>query len=143
MPDLMNKAARSRCMASIRSVNTRPELLVRKTVFSLGYRYCLHGRSLPGRPDLVFPRLRAVIFVNGCFWHQHRCADGHLPVSRKDYWTPKLKGNRKRDFKRRRQLRLMGWQVLTIWECQTADHEKLQAILKKFFSTISQVRARP
>ena len=107
-------------MASIRSKDTTPELRVRSLVHTMGYRYRLHVRTLPGAPDLVFPRRRKVIFVHGCFWHRHRCKRGRpVPKTRSDYWLPKLEGNRLRDLQHRRQLRKLGWNVMIVWECQT------------------------
>src|SRR5580700_7261404 len=113
-------------MARVRSKNSRPEMFVRKLVFSLGYRYRLHARDLPGHPDIVFRRHRKVIFVHGCFWHRHAaCALARLPKSRLDFWVPKLEGNRKRDERNRRALLREGWKVLTIWECQLASPARL------------------
>lgn len=120
-------------MARVRSKNTRPELLVRRLVFALGYRYRLHRRNLPGSPDLVFTPRAKVIFVHGCFWHRHsRCALARLPKSRIDFWVPKLEGNRCRDEKNKRALARMGWKVLTIWECQLGDKTQLSAVIRRF-----------
>lgn len=120
-------------MARIRSKNTRPELLVRKLVFSLGYRYRLHARDLPGNPDLVFRKLRKVIFIHGCFWHLHEtCGLARLPKSRLDFWAPKLKGNKQRDQRNKRALRKGGWKVLTVWECQLTNVERLQKTIRRF-----------
>jgi DNA mismatch endonuclease, patch repair protein len=134
MSDVLDAAQRSKCMAAIRSRNTKPEIIVRRAVHAMGYRFRLHVSDLPGKPDVVFPRLKAAIFVHGCFWHQHTCKDGHLPGSRTDYWTPKLTRNRERDRQHSRSLRQMGWTVLTIWECQTTDHSKLSNRLASFLS---------
>jgi DNA mismatch endonuclease (patch repair protein) len=120
-------------MARVRAKNTRPELGVRKLVFALGYRYRLHDRKLPGCPDLVFGPRRKVIFVHGCFWHRHaRCALARLPKSRLDFWLPKLEGNRTRDLRNRRALARRGWKVLTIWECQLRDAERLNNKIRRF-----------
>src|SRR5437016_10732119 len=107
-------------MSRIRSKDTKPELLVRRLIHTLGYRYRLHRRDLPGVPDLVFPSRRAVIFVHGCFWHRHkRCKGGaRAPKSRLKYWKPKLEGNSVRDARNRKSLLRNGWRVLVIWECQ-------------------------
>ncbi|MDI6451155.1 very short patch repair endonuclease [Anaerobaca lacustris] len=102
----------------IRSEDTTSELFVRRLVHSLGYRYRLHVRSLPGTPDLVFPRLRKVINVNGCFWHMHGCPRCRVPSSRRDYWIGKMQRNAARDKRTRRQLQRDGWGVMVIWECQ-------------------------
>jgi DNA mismatch endonuclease (patch repair protein) len=95
---------------------------VRRLVHGMGYRYRLHVQTLPGRPDLVFPRLRKIIQVQGCFWHQHKgCRQAHIPKSRVWYWRPKLTKNKRRDREHEAQLRLTGWDVLTIWECETKE----------------------
>lgn len=101
----------------------------------MGYRYRLHDRRLPGRPDLVFPRLKRVIQVHGCFWHRHpRCALARLPKSRTDFWIPKLEENRARDLRVGRQLRKLGWRVLVVWECQLAKPKQLTENLGRFLS---------
>ncbi len=101
-------------------------MVVRRLVHGLGYRYRLHGRNLPGTPDLVFASRKKAIFVHGCFWHRHpRCRNTRLPKSRLDFWKPKLEGNRKRDLRNQRKLRRLGWDFLVIWECETKDVEEL------------------
>jgi DNA mismatch endonuclease (patch repair protein) len=120
MADTFTQAERSRIMAAVKSKDTAPELVVRRLVHAMGYRYRLHVRSLPGAPDLVFARRRKVVFVHGCFWHRHRCARGdRMPGSNRGYWLKKLEGNRRRDVKHRRALGRLGWRVLVVWECQT------------------------
>lgn len=120
-------------MARVRSKNSRPELLVRKVVFGLGYRYRLHAKELPGRPDLVFRKRGKVIFVHGCFWHRHAgCSLARLPKSRLDFWLPKLEGNRKRDRRLKRELAKRGWKVLTVWECQVKNVERLRETVRRF-----------
>ncbi len=120
-------------MARIRSKDTQPELLVRRIVFALGHRYRLHVRDLPGRPDLVFRKRRKVIFIHGCFWHLHEtCGQARIPKSRREFWVPKLEGNRRRDEIHRRKLIEEGWKVLTIWECQVKDAGKLGKRIAKF-----------
>lgn len=107
-------------MASIGSVNTTPELAVRRLVHAMGYRYALHRHDLPGSPDLVLPARGAVIFVHGCFWHRHRCRRGQsVPSTRTAYWTAKFDRNVARDRRTQRQLRADGWRVGVVWECQT------------------------
>ena len=109
-------------MSRVRSKDSRPEMFVRRLVFSLGYRYRLHVSGIPGRPDLVFSGRRKVIFVHGCFWHRHAdCALARLPKSRLEFWLPKLAANRLRDQENVRSLRRDGWAVLTIWECEIGD----------------------
>jgi DNA mismatch endonuclease (patch repair protein) len=113
----MTPEARSRLMSRIRGRNTRPEILVRKGLFSLGFRYRLHAASLPGRPDLVFPGRRAVIFVHGCFWHGHGCHMFRYPSGNADFWRAKIDGNAARDRRGHEALLMAGWRVLTVWEC--------------------------
>jgi DNA mismatch endonuclease (patch repair protein) len=112
--------ARSANMAKIKSKNTQPELIVRRALHRLGFRYSLHDRTLPGHPDIVLTRMRTVIQVRGCFWHLHSCPSGRFPASRQDYWVPKLTRNHVRDLQNDRRLRRLGWSVHTIWECQLA-----------------------
>ncbi|HZZ28902.1 MAG TPA: very short patch repair endonuclease [Pirellulales bacterium] len=106
-------------MAAVKSKHTSPEIRVRKLVRKLGYRYRLHVKALPGTPDLVFPKLRKIINVSGCFWHMHSCGRCRIPTTRRRYWIAKLERNAARDKRLRRVWRLAGWQVLTVWECQT------------------------
>jgi DNA mismatch endonuclease, patch repair protein len=120
-------------MARIRKVDTRPEMRVRKIVHAQGYRYRLHRRDLPGTPDLVFPRLRKVIFVHGCFWHRHSCRDGRkLPSGRHDYWVPKFERNVERHEANSEELRALGWEILVLWECQLGDTRSLQNAILEF-----------
>lgn len=109
-------------MAKIGGKHTAPELAVRRLVHAMGYRFRLHRRDLPGSPDLVFPRLRAVVFVHGCFWHRHRgCAKASVPKTRRAFWTAKFAANVARDVRAERRLRALGWRVLTVWECEVKD----------------------
>lgn len=117
MVDVVDRVTRSRMMAGIRGRDTKPELLVRRGLHSLGFRYRLHDSRLPGKPDLVFPSRRAVILVHGCFWHLHGCRYSKLPSTRRAWWKAKLEGNRSRDDEVQQQLGLAGWRVLVIWEC--------------------------
>lgn len=131
--DSLSPRERSDIMARVRSKNSRPELAVRKLVFGLGYRYRLHARELPGCPDLVFRPRRKVIFVHGCFWHRHpNCALARMPKSRLDFWEPKLQGNRERDDRNKKALGGEGWKVLTIWECQLDNVERLKKVIRRF-----------
>lgn len=117
---------RSAQMARIRSRNTKPEIAVRKTLHALGYRFRLHRRDLPGKPDVVLPRHKLVIFVHGCFWHQHEdCQLASKPKTRQDYWAPKLAGNVARDKAAQESLKSSGWRVAVIWECDTRRPETL------------------
>ncbi|MGK6355357.1 very short patch repair endonuclease [Sphingomonas sp. DT-207] len=122
-------------MRRIRSKDTKPELVVRRILYSAGYRYRLHGKGLPGKPDVVFSARRKVIFIHGCFWHQHEeaaCLDGRKPKSNTAYWHSKLARNVDRDLLRVRQLEALGWEVLTVWDCETRDRDKLAKRLGSF-----------
>jgi DNA mismatch endonuclease (patch repair protein) len=131
--DSLSPKERSEIMARVRSKNSRPEMLVRRRVFALGYRYRLHQKSLPGCPDIVFRPRHKVIFVHGCFWHRHaRCALARMPKSRLDFWKPKLEGNKRRDARNERALARKGWKVLTIWECQLGETERLDLAIRRF-----------
>ena len=133
--------SRSENMARIRSVNTIPELRVRKALHAMGYRYRLHVKDLPGRPDIVLRRRRKLIFVHGCFWHQHQaCADGRIPRTRRDYWVPKLERTIVRDRQHLTRLRQLGWDVLVIWECEIKDEREFRARLVSFLEGIEVSR---
>lgn len=117
MVDVVDSQTRSRMMSSIRGGNTRPELIVRKALFKRGFRYRLHVRELPGTPDLVFAKYRAVVFINGCFWHRHDCHLFKWPATRREFWEAKLNRNIAVDLEAFRQLKLLDWRVMVIWEC--------------------------
>lgn len=118
MTDVVSQAVRSRMMSSIRGRNTRPEMAVRRYLHRCGFRYRLHDQSLPGSPDLVFPRYRTVIFVHGCFWHRHAgCRLAATPASNEEFWRQKLSANAERDQQNLQKLLRDGWQVIVIWEC--------------------------
>jgi len=119
-------------MQAVRSRDTGPEMLVRRLVHRLGYRYRLHRKDLPGKPDIVFWSRRKVIFVHGCFWHSHGCSKGRLPKSRLGFWRPKLLENSRRDGRNEEALRALGWNVLVIWQCETSDLEALSQRLLRF-----------
>jgi DNA mismatch endonuclease, patch repair protein len=122
-------------MQRIRKTNTKPELIVRRMVHAMGYRYRLHDRKLPGNPDIVLPRHRKVILVHGCFWHRHNCPDGQkLPRSKPEYWGPKLERNRQRDEANVAQLLKSGWEVLIVWECEVLRNSCLEPRLSHFLS---------
>ena len=123
MTDTLNCQRRSWNMSRIRSTNTKPEIILRSVLHRMGFRFRVHCRGLPGRPDIVLPKYRTVIFVHGCFWHQHPgCIEAVRPKTNQEYWTAKLEGNVNRDRKNRRALRKEGWQVLRFWECQIEKH---------------------
>ena len=124
---------RSRIMRAVKGQNTTPELVVRRLVFALGYRYRLHRKDLPGKPDLVFPGLRKIIFVHGCFWHGHTCSRGaRIPQNNRQYWVQKIERNVIRDRKNRAALKKLGWDVHIIWECKLKDLGKLQSSIGRF-----------
>jgi DNA mismatch endonuclease (patch repair protein) len=125
MPDQFSALERSRVMRAVKSGDTTPELIVRRLVHALGYRFRLHRRDLPGQPDLVFPRLGKAIQVHGCFWHRHACEAGQsTPATRVDYWNAKFARNVERDRRNLRRLRRLGWSVLVVWECQTSANRR-------------------
>lgn len=133
MADTMSPEDRSRRMALVRSVDTKPEMAVRRMVHGMGYRYRLHCRDLPGKPDLVFRSRRAGVFVHGCFWHRHEgCALARLPKSKLDFWIAKLEGNRARDARKVEALKQTGWRVLVVWECELKNSETLALRLQRF-----------
>ena len=125
MADRLIAEARSRLMSKIGPKNTRPEIATRSILHRLGYRFRLHRKDLPGSPDIVLPRFRAVVFVHGCFWHGHRCKKNKMPKSNTAYWGPKIETNRSRVSRKRRQLLRTGWQVIILWECGLKTPEKV------------------
>ncbi len=134
---------RSANMRAIRSKGMRPELAVRSLVHKMGYRYRLHKKDLPGKPDLVFASRRKVIFVHGCFWHSHYgCSAAHVPKSNQDYWGPKLRRNQSRDRRNIKNLGLAGWSSLIIWECETKDTTSLEKRVKRFLGRKPNVEVR-
>ena len=119
MTDKLSPERRSANMRNIRSKHTSPEMTIRRLVHGMGFRYRLHVPTLPGKPDMVFPRLNRIIEVRGCFWHQHKgCIDARIPKSHIEYWKPKLAGNVKRDKRNEKLLEKLGWKVLALWECE-------------------------
>ena len=122
MADNLTPAERSRVMSRVRAVDARPEIAVRRLLHRMGYRYRLHYSELPGNPDIVFPKRRKVVFVNGCFWHRHHCRNGQrLPRSHRRFWRRKLEGNKARDQQNLSKLRKLGYAVRIIWECEVAQ----------------------
>lgn len=135
MVDKLSQERRSANMSRIRAKDTKPEMAVRRLAHSLGYRYRVHRKDLPGKPDLVFGPRRKVIFVHGCFWHQHdlgSCLDGRPPKSNSAYWNPKLERNVERDVAHAAALEADGWEVLTIWDCETRDMPTVRSRLVEF-----------
>ena len=136
--DTLTKAQRSERMSRVRYKDTGPELAVRSLVHGLGYRYRLHGKKLPGRPDIVFRSRKAVIFVHGCYFHRHpdsTCKLARLPKSRLDFWLPKLEGNRARDERNIHSLVGLGWRVLIVWECELAHKIELKNRITEFLGS--------
>jgi len=134
--DTLTKEQRSERMSRVRSTGSKAEMVVRRVIHSMGYRYRLHAKDLPGHPDLVFKSRRKVIFVHGCFWHRHPgCKNTRMPKSKLDFWKPKLEGNRKHDLKVQRQLRKSGWSLLVIWECQTKNEQRLRKRIEGFMES--------
>jgi DNA mismatch endonuclease (patch repair protein) len=133
MSDTFPRKKRSEIMSHIRSRNTRPEMIVRSLLHKEGYRFRLHNEKLIGKPDIVMKKHRTVIFVHGCFWHQHpHCSRATVPKSNREYWLPKLRRNIERFDKVRKQLEEAGWKVIVIWECETRNKEQLALRIKSF-----------
>lgn len=140
MSERLNSEQRSRNMAAVKNKNTAPEIVVRRTLHRLGYRFRLHGRDLPGSPDIVLPRHRTAVFVHGCFWHGHNCPRGARPATRTEFWNAKLDHNLERDRKNAELLKSLDWRVLVIWECETKNHQKLEQLIVDFFHESSEER---
>ena len=120
--DRISREHRSWNMSRIKSGNTKPEIVVRSLLHNMGYRFRLHRKDLPGKPDIVLPRYRSVIFVHGCFWHRHKgCKNASNPKTKKTFWREKFKANVERDRKAQKELKSMGWRILIIWECELAE----------------------
>lgn len=130
--DNLTKEQRKLCMSRIRNKNTKPEIIVRKILSKLGFRYRLHNSKLPGKPDIVITKARKIFLINGCFWHQHKnCAKQAMPKVNTEYWRPKLQRNVEKQEQDIKSLRKLGWKVYKIWECQTKNEQKLtQKLLK-------------
>lgn len=137
MTDTLTPAERSKCMAAVHSRNTKPEMCVRKFLFAKGLRYRLHSRKLSGTPDLVFAKYRAIVFVNGCFWHGHlECRQARLPKSNVQFWEAKIARNRERDRLAIDSLEAQGWRVFVVWECQLRHAEQRIKILNNLYLEI-------
>jgi DNA mismatch endonuclease, patch repair protein len=129
MADRVTSEQRSRIMAAVHGANTEPELYVRRQLFAAGYRFRLHAKRLAGRPDIVLPRFRTVVFVHGCFWHGHSCARGKRPASNVEFWQAKIDGNIRRDRKNRGVLKAAGWSAVVVWQCRLESSTR--ALLKR------------
>jgi len=139
MADVFTKKKRSEVMSKIRASNTKPELIVRKFLFSQDFRYRIHQKSLPGKPDIVLKKYNTVIFVNGCFWHGHKnknCTIFKMPKSNQNYWIPKIENNIYNDAQKKKLLKRLGWRVIVIWECQLKKrlHKTLQSVVNKILA---------
>lgn len=140
MADTLTKAERSALMSRIRGTDTKPEVLVRSALHRAGFRFRLHSRALPGRPDIVLPMHRTVIFVHGCFWHRHGCSLASEPASRKAFWREKFARNVARDKRTAAALRRAGWRVLTVWECTLRTKIRREQAIARLLSKIAQGR---
>ncbi len=137
MADVVDRNTRSRMMAAVRTKHTAPEMRVRKYLHAVGLRFRLHVRALPGAPDIVLPKYRTVIFVHGCFWHQHaRCPKAKLPTTNQTFWSEKLSGNARRDRLTKQALQREGWNVLIVWECETRDPQRLARTVEQVRGTL-------
>jgi DNA mismatch endonuclease (patch repair protein) len=143
MTDVHTPEQRSRNMSAIRGADTKPERIVRSLAHAMGYRFRLHRRDLPGKPDLVFPARHKVILVHGCFWHVHDCPHGRVkPATNAGFWANKRSGNAARDQRNLKALETAGWSVLVIWECETRSPEPLERKLREFLGGSSGERAK-
>lgn len=141
MADTKTPAERSENMSRIRSTNTKPEEIVRKYLFSHGFRYRKNDKRYPGKPDIVLPKYRTIIFVNGCFWHMHGCSRSRLPRSNQEYWKPKIERNIQRDAENQRKLETDGWKVIVVWECELKKRiaeERLSRLCEEIKADIPQ-----
>ena len=138
MPDVLTPAQRHRCMSHIRSKATKPEMLVRRWLWSHGYRYRLNVKSVPGKPDIVMRKFRTAIFVNGCFWHGHEgCKQFVLPKTNTDFWQTKIARNRERDLRNYDELMHAGWQVIVLWQCKL-NKQELEPTMQQVAVTLNQ-----
>ena len=138
MSDIFSSQKRSDIMSKISGKNTKPEILVRKFLFSKGFRYRINVKTLPGKPDIVLPKYKTIIFVNGCFWHGHNCKKGKLPSSNTDFWKEKISNNKSRDDKNSDLLVKLGWKVIIIWQCEISKIDNRTIILNKLLEDIKQ-----
>lgn len=135
MADTRTPDQRSRIMRAVRRKDTGPELTLRKLLHRAGFRYRLHSKELPGKPDIVFPKRRKAIFVHGCFWHAHGCSKGQPPKSQEQYWAPKLLANAERDQRRLHELEALGWSSLVVWQCELRYPDQAFATVRRFLET--------
>lgn len=150
MTDVHSKKVRSHNMASIRNKDTKPEMIVRRFLFSKGFRFRINVKSLPGKPDIVLKKYRTVIFINGCFWHGHEgCKYFVIPQTRTEWWTEKIRKNKERDSETREKLRGAGWNIIVVWECQLKPKQRMtslsviESLLQQFFLNMNRRTAVP
>jgi DNA mismatch endonuclease, patch repair protein len=136
MADTLSKAQRSERMSRIRSRDTKPELVVRKALWAAGFRYRLHRKDLPGRPDIVLPGLGTVILVHGCYWHGHACQKGRVPSTNSPFWADKFARNKARDRRDKARLRRLGWTVVTVWECSLSTKQRRERALSRLVAKL-------
>ena len=142
MTDIFNREKRSSIMSRVKSKNTKPEILVRKFLFSKGIRFRIHDRKLPGNPDIVLKRFSTVIFVNGCFWHGHKCKLSKLPLSNVDFWKQKINKNILKDYTNELALTQMGYNVIRIWGCELRNKTTSELSLKELYDKILNLKAK-
>lgn len=141
MADTMTAEQRHRCMAAVKGKDTKPEVMVRKFLFAKGLRYRLHSRKLPGHPDIVFPKYKTVVFVDGCFWHGHDgCGMFRLPLTNREFWESKISHNRARDVSNTAVLKMMGWKVVRVWECELRNKARREGALESIYEKITGKR---
>jgi DNA mismatch endonuclease (patch repair protein) len=138
MADTRTPMQRSAIMRAVGQKHTKPEMIVRRLLHAAGYRFRLHRRDLPGSPDLAFPGRHKAVFVHGCFWHGHGCSKGRLPKSRPEYWGPKIEANISRDARKEAELDALGWDVATVWQCETRNESELLSRLSSFLDQASR-----
>lgn len=137
MTDIFPKNKRSEIMAKISGKESKPEIIVRKYLFTNGYRYRKNDKRFPGKPDIVLPKYKTVIFIHGCFWHGHDCKASKLPETRMDFWKEKIKGNKERDIKNKEKLQLLGWKVIIIWQCSLINKDKRQETFSELINKLT------
>ncbi len=139
MTDIFSKQKRSKIMSKISGKETKPEILVRKFLFSHGFRYRKNDKRYPGKPDIVLPKYKTIIFIHGCFWHGHNCPAGKLPETNKSFWTKKIFGNIERDKRNKQELKKLGWNVITIWQCELKNTKIRIKTLNRLINTLHNI----
>jgi len=137
MSDIFTKQKRSEIMSKISGKETKPEILVRKFLFANGFRYRKNDKRYPGKPDIILPKYKIIIFIHGCFWHGHNCPAGKLPETRKKFWETKIKGNIERDNRNITDLGKQGWKVLTIWQCELKNKKVIENTFKQLTNALN------